>query len=85
MKGQPKYKYGDRVIFEVEFENGPKEIEGAIGIVDAYGTFFDPSDASYDIFDMDGYILFKHIREDSIIKKIGSFSEEEMDKLLSDR
>ena len=45
MLGNPKYKYGEEVLFDID----GRSLKGRIYIVDAYGTFFDKSDVSYDI------------------------------------
>ena len=45
MKGKPKYKIGDNVSFIFNDE----KLSGTVFIVDAYGTFEDPTDVSYDI------------------------------------
>jgi len=64
MIGHPKHKLGDVVTF---YLNGMK-LQGTIEIIDAYGTFEDDSDVSYDIFVTnhpkykDG-VLIKHINE----------------------
>lgn len=39
-----------------------------IEIIDAFGTFEDNSDVSYDIMVAEENCLYKHIREDFIIK-----------------
>ena len=67
MRGQPKYNYGD----VVEFHCDDKIKIGVIAIIDKYGTFFDNSDVSYDILNKDEHMLYKHFREDYIIKKVG--------------
>ena len=70
MKGQPKYKLGDKV----EFTLSDKTYTGIIHIVDEFGTWMDPSDVSYDIFvEKDKDIencLVKHINEKLVIKKL---------------
>jgi len=51
MKGQPKYKVGDKVIItndDVNSINYGDHI-GEVYIVDPFGTWDDPSDVSYDI------------------------------------
>lgn len=64
MKGKPKYKVGDKVQFTLE----EGTFYGEVYIVDAYGTWDDPNDASYDIM-VDNFgprkeqCLFKHITE----------------------
>lgn len=59
MKGNPKYKQGDKVKFKFDGEY----IYGDIYIVDAFGTFWDDSDVSYDIMVTDKNTLYKHINE----------------------
>ena len=66
MKGKPKYKIGDNVSFR--FNN--EKLSGTVFIVDAYGTFEDPTDVSYDIIVEDdnsdnihNKCLYKHINE----------------------
>ena len=65
MLGLPKYKRGDIVFFKF-FD---KEVKGVVEIVDAYGTFEDDTDASYDIYVEDENTLYKHIRERSVYQK----------------
>lgn len=64
MKGYPKYEYGDIVKFNIKNE----VITGKVYIIDKYGTFEDDSDVSYDILDESNHILYKHIREDKLLK-----------------
>jgi hypothetical protein len=61
MIGHPKYAYGDMVSFEID---GTTKV-GKIYIIDAYGTFFDDSDVSYDIMVDEGEMscLYKHLPE----------------------
>lgn len=68
MKGQPKFNYGDQVVFTW---NKDEEKEGTIYIIDECGTWDDPSDVSYDIMsELDGRkCLFKHITE-KLVRKI---------------
>ena len=65
MRGKPKFKYGDSVKFTVTIDGVETEFIGTIYIVDAYGTFFDSSDVSYDIMSTfkGRETLFKHISE----------------------
>lgn len=63
MIGKPKFDYDDRVCFDVEFDGKQVTKTGVVAIIDAYGTFFDDSDVSYDIFVEDMNTLFKHISE----------------------
>lgn len=62
MRGNPKFNLGDKVQFEL---NGCM-LSGVIYIVDAYGTFENPSDASYDIYVESENCLYKHITESSV-------------------
>lgn len=62
MVGHPKYTYGDTVSFEI---NGVTKV-GTIEIIDAYGTFFDDSDVSYDILVPDENCLYKHFPESTV-------------------
>ena len=65
MIGNPKYKAFD----EVEFSFNEGEVhKGTIWIVDKYGTFFDKSDVSYDIYVEEEYMIYKHIPENCITK-----------------
>ena len=64
MKGKPKFKIGDKVQFTLDNET----FYGEIYIVDAYGTWDDPNDVSYDIMvnnwgPKKEECLFKHITE----------------------
>lgn len=72
--GCPKYKYEDLVEFKYSANNTNIVKTGVVYIVDAYGTFEQNEEPSYDIFvegkDDESNILYKHIRESSIIKKI---------------
>lgn len=69
MKGKPKYKIGDNVLFTFNDE----KLSGTVFIVDAYGTFEDPTDVSYDIMVEDdnahNKCLYKHINEKSVTQE----------------
>ena len=78
MVGKPKYKVGDIVRFKVE----DKIKEGPIGIVDEYGTFFDNSDVSYDIFVIEENMFYKHFPEKYLVEKVGEMTEEEVYKAM---
>lgn len=67
--GHPKYKYEDKVHFDITINNKTETFHGEVSIVDAYGTFFDDSQPSYDIMCYkDGVrTLFKHIPESIVI------------------
>lgn len=64
MKGNPKYKVGDKVSFKFDTDI----LQGEIYVVDKYGTFFDDSDVSYDIYVESKNCLYKHIKEPSIVE-----------------
>lgn len=73
MIGKPKYKYGDDVQFNLTHEGTTFTLTGKVEIIDAYGTFEDNSDVSYDIFVEEcptdiikGPCLFKHIKETNV-------------------
>lgn len=70
MIGKPRYKRQDIVCFEID---GMKKI-GTIEIVDAYGTFFQDEEPSYDIMvnENNEYCLYKHIPESYILIKGGN-------------
>lgn len=69
MIGKPKYKENDKV----EFEFSECEVhKGTVWTVDKYGTFFDKSDVSYDIFVEEENTLYKHINEKYVKRKINN-------------
>ena len=66
MLGNPKYNYGDIVKFTICIEDKDVKIEGSVEVIDAYGTFMQNDEPSYDIMveDFNGEpCFFKHIRE----------------------
>lgn len=67
--GRPKYRRGECVMFSY----GSDDIYGWIAVVDAYGTFGQPREVSYDIEGIDGTqcdkTLYKHIPE-SVVERI---------------
>lgn len=72
MLGKPKYKLDDKVKFDIKGDKN-YTLFGTIYIVDAYGTFEQNEEVSYDIlvksgdFPDVGYpCLFKHIRESEV-------------------
>lgn len=66
MIGKPKYKENDKVEFEL-IEN---EVHiGVVWIVDRYGTYYDKSNVSYDIYVAEENMLYKHINEKYIKRK----------------
>lgn len=64
MLGNPKFKQGEKVVFNLE----GRDIEGTVAIIDAYGTWEDNTDVSYDILvKAEPYdFLYKHISEHGI-------------------
>ena len=64
MKAKPKFKYKDKVQFS--FRNETKV--GEVWVVDAYGTWDDPSDVSYDIYVESENMLYKHFSEKYVTK-----------------
>jgi hypothetical protein len=62
MVGKPKYNYGDIVKFTIDDEIKT----GSVEIIDAYGTFFQTEEPSYDVKVKDENCLYKHIRESFI-------------------
>ena len=64
MLGKPKFKLGDWVKFELQ----GVIIEGEVWQVDAYGTFFQTKEPSYDIFYPKKNMLYKHMEESCVTK-----------------
>lgn len=65
--GKPKYRWGDMV----EWAWGPDgKKTGKVENVDAYGTFEQNIEPSYDIFVEDENCVYKHICESEIIRKV---------------
>ena len=66
--GKPKFDYDDFVSFEIDGER----IRGYVFIIDAYGTFGQNDEPSYDIMashtKYGDKCLFKHIRESRLTK-----------------
>lgn len=72
MIGNPRYDYGDKVKFSVFDENKKEhELVGEIYIIDAYGTFEQNEEVSYDIMVEESPFgnpcLFKHITEPGVL------------------
>lgn len=65
MLGKPKYKLGDWVKFEWQGET----IEGEIWQVDAYGTFFQTKEPSYEFFHQRRTIKIVVVWKKSISRK----------------
>ena len=66
MLGKPKFKVGD----VVKFIAGARVLEGEVEIVDAWGTFWDKTDVSYDILVEKENMLYKHIPERDIVRYV---------------
>lgn len=65
--GKQIYHHRDYVRFFYEGQT----LEGIIGITDAYGTMEQAEEPSYDIeVGGEDFILYKHIRESDIIRKV---------------
>ena len=69
--GKPKYKVGEEVCFVYGKDRDQKE-KGRICIIDAYSTWEQQKEVSYDILgskseEPDKRILFKHIKESEIM------------------
>lgn len=67
--GYPKYAKGENVGFIFDKGAGSiKECQGSIYLIDAYGTFEQNEEASYDIISMNEgeKCLYKHVRESSV-------------------
>lgn len=73
MIGKPKYKVGDRVSFKIKDDGEDFIVSGKVYIVDAYGTFEQNEEPSYDVmaeeshYDKDSSCLYKHVRESSLL------------------
>lgn len=68
MLGYPKYKIKDKVKFKIN-----NEIKvGNVYIVDAYGTFGQKEEPSYDIIVEEENTLYKHIEESLVIGLVNS-------------
>ena len=61
--GSPKYQYEDIV----QFTNYDTVKKGKIAIIDAYGTFEQNEEPSYDIYVEEENCLYKHVRESWIV------------------
>ena len=70
MIGRPQYTYGDSVRFAINVDGEKYVFEGIIEVVDAYGTFEQNEEPSYDIMVDESHSVpcfFKHIRESLIL------------------
>lgn len=63
--GRPKYRKGEMVLFYIDDGEEKRECYGGIAIVDAYGTFEQAREVSYDIRGVDG-VLYKHVLESEV-------------------
>ena len=73
MEKQAKYTYGDVVSFEY---NGAEK-EGVVEIIDVYGTPGRPRRVSYDIFIASENMLYKHVPEKYVLRKVRDAEPEE--------
>lgn len=62
MIGKPLYSRGQPVEFKID----GRTVKGRIEIIDAYGTFFQTEEVSYDILCEEENMLYKHITESLI-------------------
>ena len=69
-----KFTYGDIVEFMLLHDI---KKTGCIEIIDANGTFFRPGVPSYDIYNAEEEMLYKHIPEECVIRKIRDDKPEE--------
>lgn len=63
--GYPKFRKGEAVMFYFDNGKDEQELYGTIEIIDAYGTFEQKKEASYDIWRADDG-LYKHIPESQV-------------------
>jgi len=74
MLGKPKYDYGELVEFSILLDNIEYSLVGKVYIIDAYGTFEQNKDVSYDIMVEEsplhngGPCLYKHLIETRLHK-----------------
>lgn len=72
MIGKPKYNSCDKVMFKIKEDGEWIFLNGEIYIVDAYGTWEQSEEPSYDIMvegsPMGVPCLYKHIRESLIVE-----------------
>lgn len=75
--GRPMYSVGDRVSFQMTFDENVETFDGVIEIVDSFGAWEinNPREPSYDIMvenwrESGNMMLVKHIRESKIVKII---------------
>lgn len=82
---KPKYKRGDKVRFHVpetvnwggEVVHAEMDIEGVVEIVDAFGTFMQHDEPSYDIYNKANNMLYKHCRQSDVIEYLGVANDDE--------
>ena len=73
--GSPKYRMGELVMFNIQFDDKVFQCYGKIVVIDAYGTLGQPYEVSYDIQgpdyrcdnnEINKEVLYKHITESQI-------------------
>ncbi len=71
MIGEPKFKYEDQVSFRITIGGEEQVLAGVIYVVDAYGTFEQREEPSYDIEALFNgrVVLFKHIPESFVFER----------------
>ena len=73
MIGKPKYDYEDIVTFELLGNDDKKyRVTGEVYIIDAYGTFEQNEEPSYDVMVTESNgekCLYKHVRESYIVEE----------------
>ena len=62
----PLYRREDTVRFSI----GDESLEGVIRVVDAYGTFAQDEEPSYDIYVAKKKCLYKHIRQTTVLEQL---------------
>ena len=67
MLGKPKHKQNDTVRFLHADSGEIVSVTGKVEVVDAWGTFEQNEEPSYDIFVEEENCLYKHIPESHII------------------
>ena len=81
-----EFKRGDMVKFHIsptysysgDLIHDEMDIVGSVEIVDAFGTFEQNEEPSYDIYYKKNNMLYKHVRQSSILEYVGRAKEEEM-------
>lgn len=76
--GYPKYHRGDKVAIKFKDHQGEiVEKMGTIEIVDAFGTFFQKDEPSYDVMVVEENCLYKHVNESCVVELIEAAEDPE--------